>query len=304
MPIEAYGHRNEALVIAIVTDSTADLPDDLRTAHAIHVVPLRVQFGNETFRDGVDLTKDEFYTRLLSSDTLPTTSTPPVGAFLECYRDLLVQHRTILSLHISGKLSSTVRTARQAAEMVMTEHPGSQIHVVDTGWAQMVVAYMAIRASVAAQAGNSIDDLLALVAEVGIRAFTFIGFDTLTYLERGGRIGHARAFLGNLLRVKPIVEVRGGEVVPLEQVRTSRRLISRMVELVQAQGPLEDLAIEYSNDPAPAEAVRDQLVAAQVMPAEQIHIVQTGSVVGSHIGPNGIGVLGIRCPTGDHAANS
>lgn len=291
-------------MIAIVTDSTADIPEDLRGAHAIRVVPLRVQFGDETFRDGVDLSKDEFYTRLLASDTLPTTSTPPVGAFLECYRELLAAGYSIFSLHVSGKLSGTVRTAQQAAEMMLAEYPGSQITVVDTGWAQMVVAYMAIRASIAAQAGASLDDLRAMTAEVGKRSFTYIGFDTLTYLERGGRIGHARAFLGNLLRLKPIVEVRGGEVVPLEQVRTNRRLINRMVELVQEQGALEDLAVEYSDNPAPAEAVRDLLVAAEVLPAAQIHIVQTGSAVGTHIGPNGIGVLGIRCRTGDHATAS
>jgi len=285
-------------VIAIVTDSTADIPDDLRELHAIHVVPLRVQFGEQTFRDGVDLSKDEFYTRLLNSDILPTTSTPPVGAFLEQYRSLLDHTDTILSLHISGKLSSTVRTARQAAEMVMQERPNTHTEVIDTGWAQMIVAYMAIHASIAARAGATLAELSTLIDDLKARAFIYIGFDTLKFLERGGRIGRARSLLGTLLRVKPIVAVRDGEVVPLEQVRTHRRLISRMVELVQAQGPLDELAIEYSNDPEPAHAVREQLLTTELLPAEQIRIVQTGSVVGTHIGPNGIGVLGLRRATG------
>lgn len=224
-------------MIAIVTDSTADIPDDLRELHAIHVVPLRVQFGEQTFRDGVDLSKDEFYTRLLSSDALPTTSTPPVGAFLEQYRSLLDHTDTILSLHISGKLSSTVRTARQAAEMVMQERPNTHIEVIDTGWAQMVVAYMTVQASIAAHAGATLPELSMLIDDLKARAFIYIGFDTLKFLERGGRIGRARSLLGTLLRVKPIVAMRDGEVVPLEQVRTHRRLISRMVELVQEQGP-------------------------------------------------------------------
>ncbi|NJL03647.1 MAG: DegV family protein [Chloroflexaceae bacterium] len=284
-------------MIAIVTDSTADIPDDLRELHAIHVVPLRVQFGEQTFCDGVDLSKDEFYTRLLSSDVLPTTSTPPVGAFLEQYRSLLDHTDTILSLHISGKLSSTVRTARQAAEMVMQERPNTHIEVIDTGWAQMVVAYMTVQASIAAHAGATLPELSVLIDDLKARAFIYIGFDTLKFLERGGRIGRARSLLGTLLRVKPIVAMRDGEVVPLEQVRTHRRLISRMGELVQEQGPLDELAIEYSNDPEPAHAVREQLLTTEILPAEQIRIVQTGSVVGTHIGPNGIGVLGLRRAT-------
>ncbi len=281
-------------MIAIVTDSTADIPDDLRELHAIHVVPLRVQFGEQTFRDGVDLSKDEFYTRLLRSDVLPTTSTPPVGAFLEQYRSLLDHTDTILSLHISGKLSSTVRTARQAAEMVMHERPNTHIEVIDTGWAQMIVSYMAVQASIAARAGATVSELTILIDNLKERAFTYIGFDTLKFLERGGRIGRARSLLGTLLRVKPIVAMRDGEVVPLEQVRTHRRLISRMVELVHEQGPLDELAIQYSNDPEPAHAVREQLLSTELLPVEQIRIVQTGSVVGTHIGPNGIGVLGLR----------
>ncbi|NJO06377.1 MAG: DegV family protein [Chloroflexaceae bacterium] len=275
-----------------MTDSTADLPADLREAHNITTVPLHVQIEGESFRDGIDITVDEFYTRLVESATLPTTSTPPVGAFIKTYEQLLEETDTILSVHLSRHLSGTVETARRAAQLV-TEGKQARIVVVDTNFAQMIVGYIAIATSIAAREGKPLEALLDIIESIRSRAFIYIGFDTLKYLERGGRIGHARALMGKLLQVKPIVQVEG-EVKPLEQVRTFKRMLNRMAELTREQGQLEDLAVLYSTNKAHAETLRDQIIGFDLMPAERMLIVQAGSVIGTHIGPNGIGLAGIR----------
>lgn len=277
-------------MVKIVVDSTADIPPELCQTFDIHVVPLQVRFGDEAFRDGVDITKDQFYQRLVTSTVLPTTSTPPPGAFVEVYERLAQETDAILSIHLSGKLSSTVRVARQAADMV----PQVRIAVVDSHSVAMVMVYMAIAASTAARTGCGLDDLVPLVESIRDRAFLYVGPDTLQYLEKGGRIGRARAFLGTLLNVKPLVEVRDGEVQPLEQVRTSKRMMTRLVELVQAQAPLEELALLYTSERTKADTLLEQLVAQRLFPRERMHVVQMGGVIGTHAGPGAVGVVGIR----------
>jgi DegV family protein with EDD domain len=280
----------EFYVVKIVVDSTADIPAELRREFDIQVVPLQVRFGDETFRDGVDITQDEFYQRLVTSMVLPTTSTPPPGAFIEVYERLAQETDAILAIHLSGKLSSTVGVARKAAEMV----PQVQIEVVDSHSLAMVMVYMAIAAGTAARNGAGLDTLLPLVTGVRDRAFFYVGLDTLHYLEKGGRIGRARAFLGTLLNVKPLVEVCDGEVQPLEQVRTSKRMMARLIELVQTQAPLEELALLYTSQREKAEALLEQIVAQQIFPRERIYLVQMGGVIGTHAGPGAVGVVGIR----------
>lgn len=277
-------------MIKIVIDSTADMPTDMRERFGIKVIPLRIQFGDEAFLDGVDITKEDFYERLLQSNSAPTTSTPSVGAFVDLYTQLAQETDTIVSIHLSGRMSSTVQTARQAAKMVSHAH----VEVVDSHQMSMAISYMAVAASVAVEAGKELSEILDGVHRAGARTLTYVAFDTLKYLERGGRIGHARAFLGTLLKVKPIVEVRDGEVQPLEQVRTTKRMLGRMQELVQSHGALDELSVLWSTDPTLAEMMREHLVQAGVMPREQIQVVRAGGVIGTHVGPGALGVIGIR----------
>lgn len=286
-------------MIKLVTDSTADIAPALREAYDVQVVPLRVQFGAESFREGIDLDNDQFYTRLVQGDVFPTTSTPPVGAFVETYERLLTECDQIISIHISGKLSSTVQTARQAARMVIETHQATtgitpRIEVIDSLFASMIVTTMLQTAHQHIAADKPMDTVLAAIEDLRQRAFIYIGVDTLKFLERGGRIGHARAFLGTLLRVKPIVQVVNGEVTPVEQVRTTRRMHARLHELVHQQAPLQTLSIVYTTESSAAEALRDSLAATHVLKPAHIQVVQTGSVIGTHIGPGGIGMLGIR----------
>lgn len=277
-------------MVKIVVDSTADMPAELCRAFDIQVVPLQVRFGNETFRDGVDISRDAFYQRLVTSSVLPTTSTPPPGAFVEVYERLARETDAILAIHLSGKLSSTVGVARKAAEMV----PQVRIEVVDSHALAMVMVYMAVAAGIAARNGAGLDELVPLVNGIRERAFFYVGLDTLHYLEKGGRIGRARAFLGTLLNVKPLIEVRDGEVHPLEQVRTGKRMMARLVELVQAQAPIEELALLYTSQREKAETLLEQIMAQQIFPRERMHLVQMGGVIGTHAGPGAVGVVGIK----------
>lgn len=277
-------------MVKVVVDSTADIPAEWCKQFDIHVIPLFVRFGEETFRDGVDITRDEFYTRLVASESMPATSTPTPGAFVEVYERLAQETDAILSIHLSGKLSSTVEVARQAAAMV----PQVRIEVVDSQYIAMVMVYMAIAASEAARAGASLDELVQLVHDIRQRSVLYVGLDTLRYLEKGGRIGKVRAFLGTLLNVKPIIVLRDGENQPLEQARTYKRMLVRMAELANAHGPLEKLAVLYTSKRETGEALVDQLTQVSYFPREHIDVVQMGGVIGAHVGPGGIGVVAIR----------
>lgn len=277
-------------MVKVVVDSTADIPAEWREQFDISIVPLFVRFGEETFRDGVDITRDEFYTRLVTSDSMPATATPTPGAFVEVYERLAQETDAILSIHLSGKLSSTVEVARQAAAMV----PQVRIAVVDSQYIAMVMVYMAIAASEAARAGASLDELIHLVDDIRQRSVLYVGLDTLRYLEKGGRIGKVRAFLGTLLNVKPIIVLRDGENQPLEQARTHKRMLVRMAELAHAHGPLEKLAVLYTSNRETGETLADHLTQVCHFPRERIDVVQMGGVIGTHVGPGGIGVVAIR----------
>jgi DegV family protein with EDD domain len=277
-------------MVKVVIDSTADMPEALRSEFDIRVVPLSIMFGNETFLDGVTISKAQFYERLGRDGIMPTTSMPAIGRFVEIYEQLAQETDAILSIHLSGKMSSTVQAARQAAAMV----PQVRIEIIDSQHMSMCISYMALAAARAARENKSLDELVALVRDVGSRAFLYVGFDRLDHLERGGRIGHVRAFMGRLLHVRPVAEIREGELYPLEQVRTSKRMYARLVDLVQQQGPLEDLCVLCSTNCPTAEMLCERLAEPGNIAHEQILQVQVGGVIGTHVGPDSIGVVGIR----------
>jgi DegV family protein with EDD domain len=268
------------------------MPEALVKQHGITVVPLAVQFGRESLRDGVEISRDEFYRRLAETQatSMPKTSQPALGEFEQAYRELLREAEGVVSIHISGKLSGTVRAAQQAADMV---DPG-RIRVVDSGQAVMTQGYMAIAATEAARAGAGLDEIVALVENIARRGFIYVGLDTLRYIQQGGRIGRMQAFLGTLLNVKPIFEVANGEVHPLEQVRSAKRVTARLGEMAQAQAPLEQLAVLYTTEAQQAQQLADQIAAAGTFPRDKIVVAQIGAVIGTHIGPGGLGVNGIR----------
>jgi len=276
-------------LIKIVVDSTADIPPDLRAEYGIAVVPVLVQFGAETLRDGVDITRDEFYARLVESQSLPKTAAPSVGMFVEEFRRLAADGSELLSLSLAGTLSATFTAARQAAQLV----EGARIECVDSSVVAMPLTYLACAAARAARAGHSLDEVGAEVAALRTRMVLLVALDTLHYLEKGGRIGRVRALLGTMLNVKPILEVRDAQVHPVEQARTWRRVPPRLVELMQARGSFDELSVQYTTDHADAEQLADLCAAAGLMERDRIRIVQAGAVLGAHVGPGALALTGM-----------
>jgi DegV family protein with EDD domain len=271
----------------VVVDSTADIPQSTRDELGISVVPLTILFGNQSFLDGVDMTSDDFYKRLVQSNVHPSTSQPSPGLFAETYERLARDHDGIISIHLSGKLSGTLRSAEQAKELV----PNVPIRTIDSGSVSLGFGFLGIEAARMAREGKSLDEIATRVESMIPNIRLWAVLDTLKYLERGGRIGRTRAFLGTLLNVKPMIQIRG-EVLPAEQVRSHKKAIARMVELAKAEAPYEHLAVLHSQAAPLAEEFADRL--AELHPRNKIIVSQLTGVIGVHGGPGLIGVTGIK----------
>jgi len=270
-------------VVRIVTDSTADLTPEQQRAAGITVVPLNVHFGDEVFRDHVDLSADEFFRRLKASSQLPRTSQPSVGAFEEAYRKLLDGGDEIVSVHLSSKVSGTYNSALMAAQSV----GDGKIDVVDSLSTSMALGFMALEGAKLAKAGRDRQAVAACLQELVPKARVICVVDTLTYLERGGRIGKARALLGSLLNVKPILQLKDGEVVPVGRARGRPQSLSRLVELLQRDGKVSQLAIMHGAAQTDAEQLRERV--ASSYPGMDIQLTEIGAVLGTHTGPGVIG---------------
>ncbi len=273
------------MAIKIVTDSTSDLTPDMAQELGVTVVPANIIIDDETYRDGIDLTPDDFYRRLLAGPSLPTTSQPSVGTFHAAYQEILGQGDEIVSIHVSGKLSGTVNSAEQAKASLGDDAP---ITVVDSGGASIALALVIAAAAEAAGQSSSHEELAAQVRSNLPRTSAVFALDTLEYLQKGGRIGKAQAFVGSLLSVKPILTLVDGEVHPLERPRNHQRAMRRLADLTREKGPAARLGIAYSTDEQWAEELRGSL--SDLAPAEQVMTVRFGPALGTYVGPRAVGV--------------
>lgn len=283
------------MAVQIVTDSTADLPQELVQRLGITVVPLNLHFGTQVYRDGVDIQAEEFYRRLVTANPLPTTSQPAVGAFVECYEALADGGEPVVSIHIASKLSGTINSALQARQQV---GDSMSIEVVDSQTASLGLGLIVLAAAEAAGGGASLEEVLHVTREAVARTRVFFMVDTLEYLQRGGRIGKGQAFLGSVLNIKPILEIHQGEVLPVERVRTRSKALQRLSSLVDALGPAASLAVAYSTASEEAHALAQRLLPH--VPADKRHVMRIGPVIGVHAGPGCVGV-GVVCQ-GDKGA--
>lgn len=274
-------------MVKIVTDSTADLPAPLAQEMGISVVPLYVRFGQEDFRDGVDMEAEEFYRRLTTSGVSPTTSAPSPGVFAELYRGLGVGGEGVLSLHLSSKLSATYQAALNASREV-----GVRVEVVDSLNLSLGLGLLALAAARWAQQGLSLEDISRRVRQAIPRAHLFGLVDTLEYLQRGGRIGRAQAFLGSLLHIKPLLTVKEGEVYPLERARSRPRAVERLCQLAEAQGPAEMVGVLHNTTPEEALTLAERL--RPLSRSGEVYLSRFGPVLGCHIGPGALGVAWLR----------
>jgi len=276
--------------VAIVTDSTADLPPQLTKSRSIRVVPLTLNFEGRSLLDGVDIRPSEFYRKLPNATTHPTTSQPSPGQFAEVFTELLGEYAEIVSIHISEKLSGTYASAVQAAEMT----DSSRVRVLDSHLVSMSLGLLTLAASQMAANGDNADAIVQRAGEMRDRVQTFFSVATLEFLRRGGRIGRASALLGSVLQVKPVLCIRDGLVTPLERVRTFDRALNRIVELAREVDAGKGLCVIVGHGDAEADAER---VARELEPvAETLMIQPLGPVVGAHAGP---GVVGVGCYPAD-----
>ena len=276
------------MAVRIVTDSTSDIPAPLASELGISVVPLSVIFGDEVFREGIEITHDLFYDKLVRSKVLPTTSAPSVGDFLEVYERVLKETDEIVSIHLSSKLSATYNNACQAAKQLVDK--GAHIEVLDSLSVSFGLLFMSAAAARAARNGAGFEEIRKIVDQMIPRAHVYVVLDTLEYVRRGGRIGRARAFLGAVLKVKPILSFEGGEVNPEERVRTKALAMERLLQIATSYR-IKQAGIGYSTNPQEADDLKHRLEA--MVPGIDIQIVRLGPVLGVHGGPGtlGIGVL-------------
>ena len=271
---------------AIVVDSTADFPEAPERFPNWRVVPLYVRFGDESFRDYVELSPEQFYARLRTSKETPSTSQPTPGDFLTVYEELAAYER-VLSIHIAGKLSGTIESARAAAR----ELGGERVRTIDSESASAAIAMLGLAIQRRLERGTSDEEVDALVERYRREAGLLFTVDTLEYLARGGRIGRARAWAGELLNIKPILSIEDGEVLPVKRVRGNRKAFLEFAsafEAVTVDRPGLRVAIAHAEAPDRAEALRT--LVRDKRPSAEIELVTTlGPVVGAHAGPGTIG---------------
>jgi DegV family protein with EDD domain len=271
--------------VAIVTDSTADLTPELIEEFGVTIVPLQVIFGNEAYREGVNITTEEFYERLVKSRPLPTTSAPAVGDFQEVYERLLKEVDSIVSIHIGAKLSATLQAAETARQSLAKPE---RVELVDSQATSMAMGFAITEAGEAVHAGAKLAEVKAAAERAVERTHVLFMVDTLEYLRRGGRIGRARAYLGALLSVKPILSLRDGEVYPEERVRTRARGLERIIQSMVKHQNVKRAAVGHSTTPDEAESIRERMEMA--FPNVKVHLIRFGPVLGTHAGPGIVGV--------------
>ncbi len=276
------------MAIKIVTDSSADLPDQLVGELGITVIPLYVRFGEEVYRDRVDISEDEFYRRLENDPVHPVTIQPGPQDFLEVYEKVSGGADGIVSIHISGKLSGTCNSALMAKDMMETKFP---IEVVDSQAVSTGLGLIVMAAARAAKAGESLEAVVEVANQAIAKVNLLALFDTLKYLLLGGRIGKAKALLGSILNVKPILTLKEGEVVPAGQVRTRAKGIDKLVDFVKSVENIQDLAVVYSTTPDEAQALAERI--GPIFDRERIVMARLGPVLGVHMGP-GVLIVAIR----------
>jgi len=276
---------------AIVLDSTADLPDAAGRFPNWRVAPLHVRFGDESFRDGVDLDANGFYARLRESPTPPATAQPSPGELLDCYRSLDGYER-ILSLHVSARVSGTFASAETAA----AELGDGRVRAIDTETASASIAMLALAIERRLERGTSDEEIDGLVDRYRRERGLLFTVETLEYLLRGGRIGKARALAGTLLHVKPILSIADGEVVPVKRVRGDARALAELVDGLAAateDGPELRLAIAHAAAPERAAELERRI--REVRPQAELElVVSLGAVIGTHAGPGTIAVFWFR----------
>lgn len=272
-------------MVKVVSDSTADIPADVVAKLGISIVPLNVIFGRETYRDGVDITPQQFYKRLVESKIHPTTSAQAPGYFSELFTNLSKETEEILAIVISSKLSATYESAVQAKALVGNL---CKIEIVDSLETCGALGLPVIRAAEAAKSGVKLAELTEMAGDWCTRSHPYMIFDTLEYLRKGGRMGRAQALLGGLLKITPVLTLHDGIVTPVQRSRSRSQGIDILVNMVKGAKSIESMMIEDATTPEDLEILANRL--AEIYPKERTYRGTVSPVIGTHVGPHVLSV--------------
>jgi DegV family protein with EDD domain len=272
--------------IGIVTDSTADIPPELAQERGIYIVPAILIIDSQSIKDGEGISRHEFYERLPAMRSLPTTASPSTGSFQQIYDALIRQGFShIISIHATSRLSGIFNAARVAAQSF-----GDRVRVVDSEYVTLGMGFQVLAAAEAVMRGLSLEAILARIEDVRKRVRVIAMLDTLDYIRRSGRVSWARASLGSLLSIKPFVELKEGVVLRMGEVRTRRKGIEHLIELMNKLGPLECLAVLHTNAETEARLMLERLTTKlETTPL----LVNVTTIIGTHVGPNGLGFVAV-----------
>ncbi len=281
------------MTIAIITDSSACLPTEVVEEYGITVMPLNLIFGDKTYKDGIDINPTQFYALLRQSETIPTTSAPSAGDFINVYRRLAQNADGIICILISSKLSASYEAAIQAKDLAKEGLPGTSIGVIDSRTTTNALGFIVRETAHAAAKGSSMDEAIAVAHDMIERVRFFAALDTLKYLAKGGRIGRAAAWSGNLLRIKPVLTISNdtGEVVGVDRPRTKSRAIERVIDIMRDEvgKNLVHVAVVHANASAEAQHLRDKI--ADSFKCLEISVGEFTPVLGTHTGPGLVGLI-------------
>lgn len=273
--------------IAVVTDSTAYMPKELAEKYNISIIPLSVNFGDETYREDIDMTTEEFYQKLKETKVLPTTSQPAIGAFIELYERLENEgYDAIISIHLSSKFSGTYAAAQSAGNMMERV----KVYPYDSELSTMPQGFFAIRAAELAREGKDVETILQTLDQMKKDTRSYFIVDDLSHLQRGGRLTGAQAILGSLLNIKPILHIVDGYIVPFEKVRTKKRAIKRIMNMLEEDVQtkrVKRVVFIHANDEETAKQLRDEF--SESHPEIETIISHFGPVIGTHLGEGALG---------------
>lgn len=279
---------NTASAIRVVTDSTCDLPADAVEALGITVVPLTVLFGEEELRDGVDITAEQFFRRLGREKVLPTTAAPGPGVFRTVYERLIAEGATqIISIHVSGKLSATLESARQGGA-------GLPVTYVDSQQVSLALGVCVMEAARAVLQGATIEQAAAVALDTARRTQIFFTLETLEYLRRGGRMSRGQEFFGSLLQIKPVITLEHGEVTPVARMRTKQKAVEDILRRCSEMRPITTAFALHASTPDELAHLRDRLHG--LAPESRYVEARITPVIGVHVGPGAVSVGATRAP--------
>jgi DegV family protein with EDD domain len=275
----------------IFTDSTADLSKDLYQKYSIDMVPLTIRLGERTWLDFYDIQPDEYYAMLRKSKAFPTTSQPSPQDFIEAFTPFTAKGEPVLSIHISSKLSGTY----QSAVLAKSHFPQARIEVVDSLQASLGLGMIVLLCAEKASSGTSFESVVEFARELTRKVETYFSVDSLEYLHRGGRIGKAQAFLGTVMKIKPLLKLMEGEVRPVEKIRTSERLLNRFVELVEhkaREGSSLRFSVAESDNGDVMTGLLERLM--KIPGLSLVYRCKLGGVITSHGGPGTLGISFVK----------